>query len=125
MKVIILIVIAVIIVFIFARRKKTESEPKPKEDSSEKKAVFRIKMSGDEAIDSKNAFEILGIHDSTEMAEYLKTHTWHYMDDFNPITQQCTVQLVDTKVLDACRPFVDGTTQYEMFNEVEYKRARK
>ncbi|KAF9660496.1 HNH endonuclease [Tenacibaculum mesophilum] len=42
-------------------------------------------------------------------------YTWHHMDDYNPITGECTMQLVKTKIHTACFPHKGAPGIIELF----------
>lgn len=51
------------------------------------KNIVRIKLTGSRRFDNKLAYELSGIKRN-------KNYTWHHLDDFNPVTNTCTMQLV-------------------------------
>lgn len=59
---------------------------------NEIEGVFKIKMSGDRDEDKRIANKIANL-DKTPPG-----YTWHHLDDFDPVTGECTMQLVETAV---------------------------
>jgi len=55
------------------------------------KNIVRIKLTGSRKWDNKLAYELSGIKKD-------KNYTWHHLDDYNPITNTCTMQLVEFDV---------------------------
>ena len=49
-------------------------------------------------------------------------YTWHHMDDFNPSTGKCTMQLVRTTEHQKCIPHTGGVKQWENFSGQSYLR---
>lgn len=59
---------------------------------------IRIKMSGNRDIDFQRAWEAAGIDPDTVAQTSSRSFTWHHLDDFNPNTGECTMQLVLTPI---------------------------
>jgi hypothetical protein len=49
-------------------------------------------------------------------------YTWHHMDDFNPATGKCTMQLVKSTEHQKCIPHTGGVKQWENFYGQTYLR---
>jgi TANFOR domain-containing protein len=49
-------------------------------------------------------------------------YTWHHLDDFNPATGKCTMQLVKSTEHQKCRPHTGGVKQWENFFGQTYLR---
>ena len=49
-------------------------------------------------------------------------YTWHHLDDFNPNTGKCTMQLVKTTEHQKCVPHTGGVKQWENFSGKSYLR---
>jgi hypothetical protein len=64
------------------------------------KNVVKIKMTGSVPSDFRAANEAAGFSGLGSKAPSLngKPYTWHHLDDFNPITGECTLQLVEIDV---------------------------
>ena len=85
-----------------------------------KKAIIKIKMTGTRKVDYKQAYDNLNIPKSlrrTLDADY----TWHHLDDFNPKTGECTMQLVLSDAHKATYPHKGAVAQYEKYFKIEYK----
>lgn len=50
-------------------------------------------------------------------------YTWHHMDDYNPITGECTMQLVKTKIHTACFPHKGAPGIIELFFGIARSKA--
>jgi hypothetical protein len=48
-------------------------------------------------------------------------YTWHHLDDFDPKTGECTMQLVKSSEHIKSLPHTGSVNQYEKFNAVSYK----
>ncbi|WP_159453606.1 HNH endonuclease [Ohtaekwangia koreensis] len=48
-------------------------------------------------------------------------YTWHHLDDFDPLTGECTMQLVRTADHIKSLPHTGSVNQYEKYNDVTYK----
>ena len=53
--------------------------------------IVKIKMTGKRRYDDKIAYELSGIIKN-------KNYTWHHLDDYDPITNTCTMQLVSKDI---------------------------
>jgi hypothetical protein len=62
------------------------------------KNIVKIKLTGSDYYDKILAERISGIGLNKIKGKY----TWHHLDDFDPNTNTCTMQLVDTNVHRAC-----------------------
>ncbi len=60
-----------------------------------KKAIVKIKLTGDRALDFEAAFKKMGITDRKEIKNILKSqkYTWHHLDDLDE-NLECTMQLI-------------------------------
>ena len=54
-----------------------------------------------------------------------ENYTWHHLDDFNPETGECTMQLVLSDAHVATYPYKGSVSQYEKYYNVEYKQENK
>lgn len=91
------------------------------QNNDEHNNVIRIRLSGDEHIDIIHSFEQMGINDTKEQNEILKNYTWHYLDDLDE-DLTCTMQLVQTEVLEATKPFLDSRDIFEEAVGIKYRR---
>ena len=55
------------------------------------KNIVKIKLTGSRRMDDKLAYELSGI-------EKNRNYTWHHLDDYDPMTNTCTMQLVDLEI---------------------------
>ena len=84
------------------------------------KAIVKIKMTGSRTGDYKQAYDNLNIPKSlrkTSDADY----TWHHLDNFNPKTSECTMQLVLYDAYKATYPHKGAVAQYEKYYNIQYK----
>lgn len=58
-------------------------------------AQIKIKMSGDYAEDFRRAKAAAGIDDSIDLS---REWVWHHLDDYNPVDNTCTMQLVRKEI---------------------------
>jgi len=61
---------------------------------------IKIKMSGNRDIDFQRAFEVAGIDQTTIGQTSSRSYTWHHLDEYDPDTGMCTMQLVLTPIHD-------------------------
>jgi hypothetical protein len=66
------------------------------------KNIVKIKLTGNDYYDKILAEELSGI----ALKDIEGKYTWHHLDDFDPITNTCTMQLVDMKVHKYCAPHI-------------------
>lgn len=59
--------------------------------TGEQKNIVKVKLTGTRWFDDKLAYELSGIKKN-------KNYTWHHLDDYDPITGTCTMQLVDLDI---------------------------
>ncbi|KAB2915967.1 MAG: hypothetical protein F9K23_09550 [Bacteroidetes bacterium] len=64
-----------------------------------------MKLTGDSVLDDKLAYELSKIQPS-------KKYTWHYLDDFDPITGKGTLQLEDREIHKKTSPHLDSVKQF-------------
>ncbi|MBC8884062.1 HNH endonuclease [Flavobacterium piscinae] len=55
------------------------------------KNIVKIKMTGSRRLDDKLAYELSGIKKD-------KNYTWHHLDDYDPMTNTCSMQLVNLEI---------------------------
>ena len=86
---------------------------------SGKQASTHIKMSGSKSQDTKELYKKLGI--SEEEQEVLEeNYRVYYLDDFDPDTGECTIQLVDRDAADIVKNYAGAQAQYKANNHVKY-----
>ena len=69
------------------------------------------------------AFKKAGISD--EIAKKLdESYTWHHLDDFDPLTGECTMQLVDRKIHQISCPHIGGAGLYKAFMGIGYPNRK-
>lgn len=56
--------------------------------------ITTIRLTGSRSLDFKAAFRAIGITDPKKIKVILKNHTWHHLDDLDPHTLECTMQLI-------------------------------
>lgn len=93
---------------------------RPRQKEPEEGAI-RIRLTGSDETDEIAAFEAMQIFDASERNEILKEYTWHYLDDLDE-NLMCTMQLVESEVLEANKPFVDSRDVFEKISGITYKR---
>ncbi|WP_093670794.1 HNH endonuclease [Tenacibaculum sp. MAR_2009_124] len=52
-------------------------------------------------------------------------YTWHHMDDYDPITGECTMQLVNKKLHEWSCPHKGGAGLWMDLFRIVYKRRKK
>ena len=70
-------------------------------------AIVEIEYTGSYPLDYEAANTAGGF------ARTPKGYTWHHLDDYNPVTNRGTMQLVETPTHQANQPHVGGVSQYE------------
>lgn len=93
------------------------------DDLGKKVMICSVKsnMTGNQALDNEIAFKKAGFTDEALIKKTLEYYTWHYLDDMDPISTICTMQLVLTEVLEKTKPFTDGRDLWEKFFELKYE----
>ncbi len=86
-------------------------------ESSGVKNVVKIKLKGSRYQDFKEANKQAGIAGSEAPDGY----TWHHVDDFNLLTGESTMELVETNAHKATIPHKGSVYQYEQYHGVKYK----
>lgn len=80
------------------------------------KSVVSIVMKGSRSADFKEANRLAGFPGSKPP----KGYTWHHIDNFNPSSGRCTMQLVKTGAHEATVPHRGSVSQYDGFHGVDY-----
>jgi len=86
-----------------------------------KQNIVRIKMNGDYYSDFADANEAAGFPRSKTPDD----HTWHHLDDFDPKSGECTMQLVRSKVHVKTIPHQGGVKQYMKFHNYSGKYGQQ
>jgi len=81
------------------------------------KSIVKIEYTGTRSRDFGAANKAAGIS-TTQKAP--KHYTWHHLDDYDPVTNTGTMQLVRTKAHQAAYPHRGGVAQYEQATGVLY-----
>ena len=89
-------------------------------DSNGKQAIVKIKMTGSRSSDFTQAFDKAGIPKAIRKI-INEQYTWHHIDDFDPKTGECTMQLVLSEAHVATYPHKGSVSQYEKYFNIEYK----
>ena len=84
-------------------------------DSNGKEATVTITMKGSRGKDFDEANAEAGL------TQKPKGYTWHHVDDYNPITGECTMQLVKTDVHKATTTHAGSCAQYTAVTGKTYK----
>jgi hypothetical protein len=81
------------------------------------RAVVKIKLTGKREWDDLLAFELSEIKETKEIK---KLYTWHHLDDYDPFTGTCTMQLVEKGIHIDCSPHVGGANLFDSFFNFGY-----
>jgi hypothetical protein len=76
--------------------------------------IVKIKLTGNRKYDKILAYELAGVKPN-------KNYTWHHLDDFDPTTNTCTMQLVEKKIHEATYPHFGSVKLIEDFFNIIYK----
>ncbi len=87
--------------------------------TGDQKNIVKIKLSG------KRKGTDGGFHRANQKAGFSTTkapkgYTWHHMDDFDPATGECTMQLVNTSDHTGSLPHTGSVKQYENYSGTKY-----
>ncbi|KGT97008.1 RHS repeat-associated core domain-containing protein, partial [Dickeya fangzhongdai] len=86
--------------------------------------TVKIKMTGGRYGDFKAANELAGYKGASGMATgkaHPDGYTWHHLNDYNPVTNESTMQLVKTEAHEATFPHAGSVSQFEKHHGVEYE----
>ncbi len=78
----------------------------------EQKNIVTIKMTGSRKSDFKEANELALFPDAGDGSPS-KDYTWHHLDDYNPETGTCTMQLVNRNAHEKTKPHKGACAQYD------------
>ncbi|MBY0349159.1 MAG: HNH endonuclease [Hydrotalea flava] len=86
--------------------------------------TIKIKVSGQ--MNSSNGIrgdvELANVEANIDGITTPSGYTWHHLDDFNPSTGECTMQLVKTDIHNMCKPHTGAVRQWENYTGKIYKR---
>jgi hypothetical protein len=82
--------------------------------TGKQKNIVKIILTGDRNLDKKLAYKLSGISPN-------KNYTWHHLDDYDPITNTCTMQLVLKEIHEATYPHYGAVAIIEEFFSLIYK----
>lgn len=85
-----------------------------------KDATVKIKMSGKRSQDTKAVFDKLGIP-KEEQKELLKENRLFYLDDYDPDTGECTIQIVKKNPYNVVNKYAGAKAQYKANTGIQYK----
>jgi hypothetical protein len=80
----------------------------------EQKNIVKIVLTGDRNLDKKLAYLLSEISPN-------KNYTWHHLDDFEPLNNTCTMQLVLKEIHEATYPHYGAVAIIEEFFNIIYK----
>ncbi|MFW7377172.1 RHS repeat-associated core domain-containing protein, partial [Vagococcus fluvialis] len=86
--------------------------------------TVKIKMTGGRYGDFKAANELAGYKGASGNATgkaHPDGYTWHHLKDYDPVTNESTVQLVKTEAHEATFPHAGSVSQFEKHHGVEYE----
>lgn len=88
---------------------------------ADKPAIVKIKLTGNDDQDFKMAFKNSGLtKEQIRAIEDSKSWTWHHLDDYDPVTGECTMQLVDMLVHKKSCTHIGGAGMYKAYNGIGY-----
>ncbi len=85
--------------------------------TANQKNIVKIKMTGSRRLDGKLANRLAGFESQPT------NFTWHHLDDYDPFTNTCTMQLVKDKIHIKCNPHYGGVEVVKQYfsNKKIYK----
>ncbi|WP_367419415.1 HNH endonuclease [Snodgrassella alvi] len=86
--------------------------------------TVKIKMTGGRYGDFRNANEIAGYLNSKGNItgrSHPIGYTWHHLNDYDPITNTTTMQLVKIEAHKATYPHAGSVSQFEEYHQVKYE----
>lgn len=75
------------------------------------KPIIKIKLTGSDYYDKKLAEELSGI----PLKDIEGKYTWHHLDDYDPVTNSCTMQLVEIDIHRSCNPHIGSVEVVRRF----------
>ena len=93
-------------------------------------SIVKIKMTGSRYGDFKAANDIAGYANASGNItgkSHPENYTWHHLNDYDPVTNTSTMQLVKTSAHEASFPHSGSVSQFEKHHGVKYEsvEARK
>ncbi|MDP2571923.1 RHS repeat-associated core domain-containing protein [Vibrio penaeicida] len=91
--------------------------------SNGQKNIVKIKMEGSRGLDFKAANEAAGFKSQAgnfTQRSHPSNYTWHHLDDYDPVTNTTTMQLVETSAHEATFPHSGSVSQFEGHHGVKY-----
>jgi RHS repeat-associated protein len=86
--------------------------------------IVKIPMTGSRYGDFKAANELANYKNSVGNItgkSHPDGYTWHHLNDYDPITNTSTMQLVETSAHEATFPHSGSVSQYEQYHGVKYE----
>ncbi len=86
--------------------------------------IVKIKMTGSRYGDFKNANAQAGFYSGSGNytgKSHPKGYTWHHLNDYDPSTNETTMQLVETGAHEATFPHEGSVRQFEQAHKVKYE----
>jgi hypothetical protein len=80
--------------------------------------IVKVKLTGKRSWDDKLAYKLSGIELNDDIVE---KYTWHHLDDFNPNTGTCTMQLVEIDIHIKTYPHFGSVALVEKYFNIKYK----
>ncbi|HAS0824720.1 TPA: type IV secretion protein Rhs [Enterobacter cloacae subsp. cloacae] len=87
-------------------------------------SIVKIKMTGSRYGDFKAANEIAGYANASGNItgkSHPENYTWHHLNDYDPVTNTSTMQLVKTSAHEASFPHSGSVSQFEKHHGVKYE----
>lgn len=81
---------------------------------------IKIKLTGNTDFDFKQAYKKAGI-DQSQIDKIEEEYTWHHLDDFDPTTRECTMQLVQKDAHRASYKHIGGAGMFKALINFLYK----
>jgi len=89
-------------------------------------SIVKIKMTGSRYGDFKAANDITGyVNDSGNITgkSHPENYTWHHLNDYEPMTNTSTMQLVETSAHEVSFPHSGSVSQFEKHHGIKYESA--
>lgn len=89
-------------------------------------SIVKIQMTGSRYGDFKAANEIAGYANASGNItgkSHPENYTWHHLNDYDPVSNTATMQLVDTSAHEATFPHSGSVSQFEQHHGVKYESA--
>jgi len=89
-------------------------------------SIVKIQMTGSRYGDFKAANDIAGYANASGNItgkSHPENYTWHHLNDYDPVSNTSTMQLVETSAHEATFPHSGSVSQFEKYNGVKYESA--